>query len=191
MEPILSFLFFYLPPTKQMPGDIARVRALLGVGGRVGGRSCIPVCSLSSRHSCSEEALGLIHAVTVCCISSSRPKLICQLFQLPPLLRHLLTPPPPFFLFLVPSLLHISLGSFFVFRSCSQPPSPLLQSSGNVQSNTFSSCSGLFQIPQAVLSLISIIKIFPSTTPWSFTISLYTGRCGLERLPLLSFSACC
>lgn len=41
-----------------------------------------------------------------------------------------------------------------------------IQSAGHGQSTPFFLCSDLFQMPLAVLALISTIKTFPLTTPW-------------------------
>lgn len=42
-----------------------------------------------------------------------------------------------------------------------------IQSAGHGQSTPFFLCSDLFQMPLAVLALISTIKTFPLTTPWN------------------------
>lgn len=50
----------------------------------------------------------------------------------------------------------------------------LTDSSGHVQSTSFSLSSGLFQMPLAALPLISTIKAFPLTVHEVVTLSIYT-----------------
>jgi hypothetical protein len=73
---------------------------------------------------------------------------------------------------LAPSLspsLGLSLAHTLLF-SCHS----LVQSADQCQSTAFPLCCGLLQMPLAFLSLISAIKTFPSTTPWSSSAPVYT-----------------
>lgn len=54
-----------------------------------------------------------------------------------------------------------------------------IHSAGDVKFATFSSYSGLFLMPLAVLSLMSTVRSFPSTTAWSGHKALTTKRCSL------------
>lgn len=110
-------------------------------------------------------------ATCVVPISKPRPVLASRLSQY---LNYLW-----FSAILIPSPTLNSSGSGIPSPSSSFPYNPTLytddyiQSVGHVQSNMFSSCSGLFQTPLAVPSLISTIKTFPST------LSLYLWCCNL------------
>lgn len=54
-----------------------------------------------------------------------------------------------------------------------------VQSAGHVQCTVSSPCSGLFQMPLALLSLIATIKSFFSSVPRSHHVSFHSqGRCG-------------
>ena len=78
---------------------------------------------------------------------------------------------------LLPHFSHRSLLSSHTVQSPLIAPWELLThcaSPHHVQSTSFSFCSGLFQMPLAVLCLIFTIKSFPLTIPWSsHAISLY------------------
>lgn len=71
-----------------------------------------------------------------------------------------------------PNLL-CSLHCVFLFSISCYPPPPAL-----AMSTPFSPCSGLFQMPLAVLSFMFTIKPVPSTILWDIMPSAYAGRRG-------------
>ena len=71
-----------------------------------------------------------------------------------------------------PNLL-CSLHGVFLFSISCYPPPPVL-----AMSTPFSPCSGLFQMPLAVLSFMFTIKTVPSTISWNIMPSVYAGRKG-------------
>lgn len=87
------------------------------------------------------------------------------------------------------SLGPLSLGLLLSLSPLSLPLSlSPLKSVGLVQSTAFSLCSGLFQVPLAVLFLVSTIETFLSTTPPSGHVLHLHTHPFVELVPKYSYT---